>query len=169
MPPGEQVPKAKRALIQKWIAEGAAWPESMVLTKAAKGATDEMATVRALHQRIVAKAAGKAEAYKETIPGTDAAFEMVPIPAGEFLMGSAKGKTDEAPQHKVKLDAFWMGKYEVTWDEYRPFMFAQAAEKEAKDRVVDAVSRPTRPYVEMSFGMGLNAFPAISMTQHAAN
>src|SRR5229473_4343470 len=60
MPPGEQLPKAQRALIQKWIAEGAAWPESMVLTKAAKGATDEMATVRALHQRITAKAGAKA-------------------------------------------------------------------------------------------------------------
>ena len=34
---------------------------------------------------------------------------------------------------------------------------------------MDAVSRPTRPYVEMSFGMGINGFPAISMTQHAAN
>jgi formylglycine-generating enzyme required for sulfatase activity len=34
---------------------------------------------------------------------------------------------------------------------------------------VDAVSRPTRPYVEMSFGMGINGYPAISMTQHAAN
>ena len=28
---------------------------------------------------------------------------------------------------------------------------------------------PTRPYVEMSFGMGINGYPAISMTQHAAN
>ena len=34
---------------------------------------------------------------------------------------------------------------------------------------MDAVSRPTKPYVEMSFGMGINGFPAISMTQHAAN
>ena len=34
---------------------------------------------------------------------------------------------------------------------------------------MDAVSRPTRPYVEMSFGMGINGYPAISMTQHAAN
>ena len=32
-----------------------------------------------------------------------------------------------------------------------------------------AVSRPTKPYVEMSFGMGIDGFPAISMTQHAAN
>lgn len=79
-------------------------------------------------------------------------------------------KQDEGPQHKVKIDPFWMGKYEVTWDEYRLFMFAnQAGETTNKDQLVDGVSRPTRPYVEMSFGMGLNGFPAISMTQHAAN
>jgi formylglycine-generating enzyme required for sulfatase activity len=60
--------------------------------------------------------------------------------------------------------------HEVTWDEYRLFMFAQqAGDTEGKDEVVDAVSRPTRPYVEMSFGMGIDGYPAISMTQHAAN
>ena len=32
----------------------------------------------------------------------------------------------------------------------------------------DAVSRPTTPYVEMSFGMGKDGFPAISMTHYAA-
>jgi len=49
-------------------------------------------------------------------------------------------------------------------------MFAnQAGETMHKDEVVDAVSRPTRPYVEMSFGMGINGYPAISMTQNAAN
>ena len=37
------------------------------------------------------------------------------------------------------------------------------------DAVSDAVARPTTPYVEMSFGMGTEGFPAISMTQHAAN
>jgi formylglycine-generating enzyme required for sulfatase activity len=63
-----------------------------------------------------------------------------------------------------------MQAHEVTWDEYGLFMFAaQAGEIAHKDDVVDAVSRPTRPYVEMSFGMGINEFPAISMTQHAAN
>jgi len=35
--------------------------------------------------------------------------------------------------------------------------------------LADAVSRPTTPYVEMSFGMGKKDYPAISMTQHAAN
>jgi formylglycine-generating enzyme required for sulfatase activity len=99
---------------------------------------------------------------------------MVPIPAGEFVMGSPASdparRPDEQPAHVVRVDAFWMQAHEVTWDEYRLFMFAnQAGETDNPDGIVDAVSRPTRPYVEMSFGMGINGFPAISMTQHAAN
>jgi formylglycine-generating enzyme required for sulfatase activity len=37
------------------------------------------------------------------------------------------------------------------------------------NEMTDAVTHPTQPYVEMSFGMGKDGFPAISMTQHAAN
>ena len=89
---------------------------------------------------------------------------------GRFPDGLGRRNQDEQPQHKVHVDAFWMQAHEVTWDEYRLFMFAnQAGEIAHKDELVDAVSRPTRPYVEMSFGMGINGFPAISMTQHAAN
>jgi formylglycine-generating enzyme required for sulfatase activity len=98
---------------------------------------------------------------------------MVPIPSGEFQMGSPESepghRKDEGPVHGVKLDAFWMSAHEVSWDEYRLFMFAKQAGETTKDDRVDAVSRPTRPYVEMSFGMGINGFPAISMTHHAAN
>ena len=58
----------------------------------------------------------------------------------------------------------------MTWDAYLMFMFAdQADERAHPDTIVDALSRPTAPYVEMSFGRGLKGFPPISMTQHAAN
>jgi formylglycine-generating enzyme required for sulfatase activity len=64
--------------------------------------------------------------YVEKIPGTDISFEMIPVPGGEFLMGSpakeAHRKKDEGPQVRVKLEPFWMGKCEVTWAEYRSFM-----------------------------------------------
>ena len=55
--------------------------------------------------------------------------DMVLIPAGEFLMGSDK-KTDrlayrsEIPQRSVYLDAFMIGKYEVTALEYLKFVLA---------------------------------------------
>src|SRR3954451_24531819 len=46
--------------------------------------------------------------YIEKIPGTDITFEMIPIPGGEFLMGSppkeAHRKKDEGPQVRVKVD-----------------------------------------------------------------
>jgi formylglycine-generating enzyme required for sulfatase activity len=129
----------------------------------------EREAVGKIHDRILKQAPRKAGPYKITIPNTTVSYDMVPIPAGSVTMGST-AKKDEQPPHKVTLDAFWMQAHEVTWDEYRLFMFAQqGGETGAKDEVVDAVSRPTKPYVEMSFGMGINGFPAISMTQHAAN
>ena len=136
---------------------------------AAAPPADDAALVKALRQHIVAtstvKTAAGMKPYKSSIPGSDATYEMVPIPGGTFTMGST-GKKDEQPPHQVTLEPFWMSKYEVTWDEYRLFQFATA---EVKDAQADAVSHPTRPYVEMSFGMGIKGYPAISMTQHAAN
>jgi formylglycine-generating enzyme required for sulfatase activity len=64
--------------------------------------------------------------YTEKIPGTDVTFEMIPIPGGEFLMGSPAGEADrsedEGPQVRVKVEPFWMSKCEVTWGEYHSFM-----------------------------------------------
>jgi formylglycine-generating enzyme required for sulfatase activity len=134
-------------------------------------AAKERETVGHIYERIRVreKAAGKMQPYKVTIPNTLISYGMAPIPAGDFMMGSSR-KKDEQPVHKVHVDAFWMQVHEVTWDEYRLFMFAnQAGEVAHKDELTDAVSRPTQPYVEMSFGMGIDGFPAISMTQHAAN
>src|SRR5579871_4229335 len=84
----------------------------------------------------------KAGAAHVTIPNTLVAYDLVSIPAGEFEMGSS-AKKDEQPVHRVRVDAFWMQAHEITWDEYRLFMFDTA-------EGVDAVTHPTRPYVEMS-------------------
>lgn len=128
---------------------------------------DERATVEAIAKRIAP--AGEFKTYTQTIPGTVVSYTMIPVPGGRFEMGTA-GVADESPVRSVKVEPFWMGKFEVTWDEYRLFMFSQQAnEKAGADATLDAVSRPTRPYVEMSFGMGINGYPAISMTHHAAN
>jgi len=49
---------------------------------------------------------------------------MVYVPAGEFIMGSDEGRSNEAPQHVVYLDAFYIDKYEVTVSEYVTFLNA---------------------------------------------
>jgi len=43
---------------------------------------------------------------------------VVYIPKGEFTMGSNDGDSDEKPAHKIYLDGYWIGKYEVTFDQY---------------------------------------------------
>ena len=132
----------------------------------------ELAAVQKIRTRIEerAKTTGSAKpvGYDVTIPNTTVHYSMAPVPAGEFLMGAADGNSQ--PPHKVRLDAFWMQAHEVTWDAYLLFMFAdQAKEREHADALVDALSRPTAPFLEMSFGRGNSGYPAISMTQHAAS
>ncbi len=117
--------------------------------------------------------------YTQKLSETQLTFDMVPVQGGEFMMGSPeteKGrKPDEGPQHKVKIDPFWMGKHETTWDLYELFVYGGGDAPMTKQGktvkvsgLVDAVTHPTPPYTEMSFGMGKVGFPAVNMTQYAA-
>ncbi|MGA1195417.1 MAG: formylglycine-generating enzyme family protein [Candidatus Latescibacterota bacterium] len=50
--------------------------------------------------------------------------EMVTIPEGYFLMGSVAGSDNEAPVHRVWVDAFAIAKYAVTRVDYAHFVKA---------------------------------------------
>lgn len=127
-----------------------------------------------------AKTQAEMKPYVEPISGTTVSVELVPIPGGTFTMGSSESeaghKEDEAPQHQVTVDPFWMGKYEVTWDQYEIWTFSldiqrrkiNKIEPTERDKFADAVTRPTKPYTDMTFGMGKESYPAICMTQLAA-
>ncbi len=122
------------------------------------------------------------KAYSELIEQTDVTIDMVPIPGGKFTMGSpdseAGRKEDEGPQHPVEISPFWMATTEITWNAYEVWMSDLDivrrgylnAEKSPRDELADAfqLSQPTKPYTDMSFGMGKRGFPAICMTQHSA-
>ena len=49
-------------------------------------------------------------------------YVMVWIPSGEFYMGNNKGDKDERPKHKVEVEGFWLGKYELTNAQYARFL-----------------------------------------------
>ena len=38
-------------------------------------------------------------------------------------------KPDEGPVHEVEIAPFWMGKHEVTWDEFELFMYPEEEKK----------------------------------------
>lgn len=126
-----------------------------------------------------AKAREAMQPYDVTIPGTSVRFTMLPVPGGVYRMGSpedeAGRRADEGPQRLVAVDPFWMGKCEVTWDEYEQWASSLEVKRRVEqyestpaDVAADAVSRPTPPYTDMTFGMGKEGHPAICMTQHAA-
>lgn len=191
MPPeknGGPLPKETTEILRQWIEQGAPWPDGVTLVPKKEEVApkaDESVTVASIHAYVTRRSRERTEAdmkpYDAAIPGMGLSFAMVPIPGGEFTMGSPEGekgrKDDEGPAVRVKISPFWMGKMEVTWNEYELFMRPEIEQdlrkrnptSEELDKISDAVSRPTKPYVEMSFGMGKEGFPAISMTQHAAN
>jgi formylglycine-generating enzyme required for sulfatase activity len=45
-------------------------------------------------------------------------MEWAAVPAGEFMMGSEDGESDESPIHPVYLDTFEIGTFEVTNEQY---------------------------------------------------
>jgi len=53
-------------------------------------------------------------------PGVN--LELVLIPAGEFILGDARGEADESPECRASVDRpFYLGRYEVTNAEYAAF------------------------------------------------
>ena len=132
---------------------------------------------------VLPDAAAEMKPYVETIPGTDVKFEMLPISGGTFSMGSPASeptrRADEGPQHEVTIGPFWMGKTEVTWDEYDLFAFSQdikrkkqqgvdVTQQPAREKAADAITRPTPPYADETFGLGRHGQPVICITHHAA-
>lgn len=109
--------------------------------------------------------------FEQAIPGSDVKFRLVAIPAGSFMMGSPdterNRENDEGPQKKVEVSAFWMAEHETTFAEWDAF-FKNMDVPQTKAIVVDAVSRPTAQYIDLTWGMGRDANqPSNSMSQQA--
>lgn len=193
MPPkksGGPLSKEEINYLKLWVEQGAPWPDNITLkAKEKKGPAtnnpDNLELVKKIHAFIVKTSQEKKEAdmkpYESKVPSTGVPYSMVVIKSGEFLMGSPTSEVgrgeDEGPQVKKTLKPFWMGKYEVTWDEYEPFQLTSIGRNKDGSRQVwsptdkpeNLISQPTPPYQPMDFGMGREHYPAICMTQHAAN
>jgi formylglycine-generating enzyme required for sulfatase activity len=102
-------------------------------------------------------------------------FEMIAVPGGTFSIGSPESEVgrghDEGPQRAVRVKPFWMGRCEVTWNEYDLYWITRVPAKDApkeKRDPADAVSRPSPPYHDESFGYGRDGYPVISVSYHSA-
>jgi formylglycine-generating enzyme required for sulfatase activity len=109
-----------------------------------------------------------------SIPGSTQSFKMKLLPGGQFQMGSAENEPGRLPnegKHTVTLDSFWIGVYEVTFDEFFLFQFRTLDNDTATTTgfTADAVVRPSPPYYDFTYGRGkAGGFPAATMTQQGA-
>lgn len=135
------------------------------------------------------------EEFSQSIQGTDVSLEMVPVPGGQFTMGS----DEYGGRHEVELDSFWISKFEITWDLYNQFANASPEDlrrdvfkmfydvdidadaissptmteellevlREA-DIPADVISTPSPSWGDLTRGMGTDGYPAVNMTHFAA-
>lgn len=88
---------------------------------------------------------------RDSIPGTLVRFEMIPVPA-----------------HGAGERPFWIGRTEVTWDEFDVWAFRFDLTPPERSAGIDATARPSRPYGAPDRGFGHHGYPALAMTYFAA-
>lgn len=83
-------------------------------------------------------------AYTEPTTG----MQFVLIPGGTFTMGDPSGKDEWArPAHEVSVESFYMGKFEVTFNEYT--LFCEATGRPLPDDL--GWGRGLRPVINVSW------------------
>jgi formylglycine-generating enzyme required for sulfatase activity len=90
-----------------------------------------------------------------TIKSDHSGYELVRIPAGEFLMGSPDSEkdrdNDEGPQHLVRVPEFCIGRYPVTNEEYGRFLAENPKAQEPKYWAQREFNQPRQPVVGVSW------------------
>jgi formylglycine-generating enzyme required for sulfatase activity len=71
---------------------------------------------------------GSDNAAREPVIHEVDGIPFVVVPAGCFMMGSADGRENEAPVHRVCVSAFWIGQTEVTNTQYAACVEAGACD-----------------------------------------
>jgi len=85
----------------------------------------------------------KSKPFQDVIGNNLKAPIMINIPSGSFRMGGASAfvSPDESPRHDVRIKAFAMSQYEVTFAEYE--VFAKANDKKiSSNKTWDKVTHP---------------------------
>jgi len=182
-PPADPLSSGDLYTLRRWIDEGAEWPENVTLAPKKKSLTILGTMPKDLYRELGFSEGAVQDdfsEYEEQITTSDLIFEMVPVKGGEFTMGSSLDDpnrgVDEWPAHQVEVSDFWIGKHELTWDLYELWMLNidrdnrayKKLEETKADALSDAVTKPTAPYTDMTFGMGKSGYPAICMTQLSA-
>lgn len=96
--------------------------------------------------------------FTQQIEGTALSFEMTFVPSRDTPGNGA----DES------LGGFWVSKMEISWEVFDVFVYRLDGSSEDSTDEVDAITRPSKPYIAMDRGFGHAGYPALSMSFHGA-
>ncbi len=105
--------------------------------------------------------------FVQALDGTTIEFELVPVPGGELtVLASSDPPGDSPVERTVAIAPFYMSAKEITWDAFDVLVF-RLDEKEGAP-VIDAVTRPTKPYIAADRGFGHAGYPSVSISHNGA-
>lgn len=129
-------------------------PAAALNEPAPPAAQKETPALPAVAEPYLARIRGKADkAWRNEKGHWEALFlanvSMVYVPAGEITIGSpdGEGEADEHPAHKVFLKGYWIGKTEVTFEQYDRFC-SETGRALAQD---EGWGRGSRPVIYVSW------------------
>ncbi|MCY2952854.1 MAG: SUMF1/EgtB/PvdO family nonheme iron enzyme [Planctomycetota bacterium] len=98
-----------------------------------------------------------------TIPGTTVQFTMVKLPAGtvDIAIPNKEAAT-------VELKTFWIGRTEVTWDEFDVFAFGLDFPNDDAKIAAVGKTHPTPPYGDPGYGHRASGYPVMSVHPQSA-
>ncbi|MFZ9239988.1 MAG: formylglycine-generating enzyme family protein [Chitinophagaceae bacterium] len=101
------------------------------------------------------------------VPGTNQVISMIGLQGGTFTMGNnTAANTNEKPSRQLQISPFSIGVFEITHDQFDIFFKDEETSQGSK---VDAITRPTPQYIDLSWNMGKEGgYPANSMSVDAA-
>lgn len=96
--------------------------------------------------------------------------EMVVIPGGVYLRGSAEGARDEMPRHQIKLFSFAMDVHPVTNEQFIRFLQAMGGEKDHNNNDIIRLrdSRIKRSAGKLVIESGYAKHPVVGVTWYGA-
>jgi len=102
-------------------------------------------------------ASAPANPFQMAVPGSLAHLTMQPILPGRVGDGAGGERA---------VGGYWIASTEITWDMFDAFVLA--TDGPAVPSGVDAIARPSKPYISADRGFGREGFPALSIGLPAA-
>jgi iron(II)-dependent oxidoreductase len=109
--------------------------------------------------------------YPSSAQQGKSATELIMVPAGQFVMGSDSGPSDERPRHTLDLPAFSIERTPVTNRQFADFLNAMGSETASGRRLYDSddgdarIRRNGRSWVPME---GADRLPVVEPTWFGA-